>query len=118
MSTKTTSLPGNPELVTSDESLKALAALDIGNFKYQVEDYFTKPKAASFNVSPDGKYISYLEKDEAGKRHVMVKERETGEIKRAVEEKDELIRGYGWVNNERLIYAMDKGGDENYHLLR
>lgn len=116
MSTKTASLPGNPKLTTSDESLHALAALDTGDFNYKVEDYFAKPKAASFNVSPDGKYISYLEKDDQGKRHVMVKERETGAIKRAVEEKEELIRGYGWVNNERLIYAMDKGGDENYHL--
>ncbi|MGB3775971.1 MAG: S9 family peptidase, partial [Leeuwenhoekiella sp.] len=116
MSTTKTTLPGNPELASSKEDLEKLAALDTGNFKYQVEDYFAKPKAASFNVSPDGKYISYLEKDDQGKRHVMVKLRETGEVKRAIAEKDELIRGYGWVNNERLIYTMDKGGDENYHL--
>jgi len=112
----TTALPGNTALASTDESLNALAALDNGNYKYNVEDYFAKPKAASFNVSPDGKYISYLEKDAQGKRHVMVKVQETGTVKRAIEEKDELIRGYGWVNNERLIYAMDKGGDENYHL--
>ena len=33
-----------------------------------------------------------------------------------IEEKEELIRGYGWANDNRLLYIMDKGGDENYHL--
>src|SRR5690606_39251092 len=23
---------------------------------------------------------------------------------------------YGWINNDRLFYAMDKGGNENYHI--
>ena len=35
---------------------------------------------------------------------------------RAIEEKDELVRGYGWINDDRLVYVMDKGGDENYHI--
>ena len=33
-----------------------------------------------------------------------------------IKEKDELIKGYGWINNERLYFLMDKGGDENYHI--
>ena len=109
-------IPGNPELVSTDKELEALAALDKGKYKYAVEDYFAKPKASTFRFSPDGKYISYREKDDNGKRHVIVKELATGETTRAIEEKEELIRGYGWINNERLVYAMDKGGDENYHL--
>jgi hypothetical protein len=27
--------------------------------------------------------------------------------------KEELIREYFWINNERLVYTMDKGGKEN-----
>ncbi|PVX51083.1 dipeptidyl aminopeptidase/acylaminoacyl peptidase [Balneicella halophila] len=109
-------LPGNPDLVSSEEELAKLAAYDKGDYKYDVADYFAKPKASSFQLSPDGKYMSYMEKAEDGKRHVYVKEIVTGEIKRAIEEKEELIKGYGWVNNERLIYGMDKGGDENIHI--
>jgi hypothetical protein len=109
-------IPGNPGLVTSDEELNQLASLDQGDYRYAVEDYFAKPKASTFRFSPDGKYLSYREKDENGKRHIYVKEVATGEIQRAIEEKEELVRGYGWVNNNRLVYVMDKGGDENYHI--
>jgi dipeptidyl aminopeptidase/acylaminoacyl peptidase len=109
-------LPGNPDLVTSDSELDALAAMDEGDYRYSVEDYFSKPKASSFQFSPDGKYLSYREKDENGKRHIYVRELNTNKVTRAIEEKEELVRGYGWVNNERLVYAMDQGGDENYHI--
>lgn len=50
-------ISGNPALVTSDEKLGELAALDAGNYRYTVEDYFGKPKAATFRFSPDGKYL-------------------------------------------------------------
>lgn len=109
-------LPGNPDLVTSDANLKKLADYDKGDFKYKVADYFKRPKASSFQLSPDGKYMSYMESDKEGKRHVYVKEIATEKITRAVEEKDELIKGYGWVNNERLLYVMDNGGNENFHI--
>ncbi len=109
-------IPGNPELPSSDEALVALANLGEGNFAYSVEDYFAKPKASTFRFSPDGKYMSYREKDENGKRHVFVKDIASGKVKKAIEEKEELIRGYGWINNERLVFLMDQGGDENYHV--
>lgn len=109
-------LPGKTELVSSDAQLHKLAAYDKGDFKYDVKDYFAKPKASSFQLSPDGKYMSYMEKDKENKRHVYVKEIVSGKVKRAIEERDELIKGYSWVNDERLIYAMDKGGNENIHI--
>ncbi|WP_340063662.1 S9 family peptidase [Ascidiimonas aurantiaca] len=109
-------VPGNPELVTSEADLMALAAIDSLDYRYTVEDYFARPKARSFRFSPDGTYLSYREKDENNKNHVYVKHLETGVVTRVIEEKEELIRGYGWANNSRLVYVMDKGGNENYHL--
>jgi len=110
-------LPGDASLPSSEEELLKLAAYDKGDFKYKVEDYFSKPKASDFQLSPDGKYMSYMEKEDNGtKRHVYVKEIATGKVQRVIEEKDELIRGYGWKNNERLVYAMDQGGNENDHI--
>lgn len=110
-------LPGNTALVTSDADLQKLAALDKGGYKYKVEDYFSRPKASAFKLSPDGKYMSYREKEEGTtKRHVYVKEIATGKVTRIIEEKDELIRGYFWKNGERLLYTMDKGGNEQYHV--
>lgn len=111
-----TQLPGNTSLPSSSEELNKLLEFGEGEYKYKVEDYFARPKASAFQISPDGKYLSYKEKDEEGKRHIFVKNIESGEVSLAVKEEEELIRGYGWVNNERLFYAMDKGGDENYHI--
>lgn len=109
-------LPGDTTLPSSEEELKKLADLDQGTYKYSVADYFARPKAAAFQLSPDGKYMSYMEKDSDNKNHVYVKNVATGEVIRAIEEEDELIRGYGWINNERLYYLMDQGGNENYHI--
>jgi dipeptidyl aminopeptidase/acylaminoacyl peptidase len=109
-------LPGNTALPSSDEELKKLANADKGNYKYSVKDYFQRPKASSFNLSPKGAYLAYREKDENAKNHVYVKDLETGKVTRAVEEKEELIRAFGWANDNRLLYIMDKGGNEDYHL--
>ncbi|MDO5523276.1 MAG: S9 family peptidase [Bacteroidia bacterium] len=108
-------LPGNTALVSSEEELQALKLADKGNYKYKVEDYFAKPKASSFQLSPNGKYLSYMEKDGL-KNHVYIKDVATDKVTRAIEEKKEPIKGYGWVNDDRLIYVMDDGGDENYHI--
>ena len=109
-------LPGNIALPSSEEDLSKLVGYDTGDFKYTVEDYFSRPKASAFRLSPDGKYMSYMEKDDDAKRHVYVKEIATGKVTRIIEEKDELIRNYFWKNNERLLYMMDLGGNENYHI--
>ncbi len=109
-------IPGNTELPSSEDELVSLVSFDKGDFKYSVEDYFAKPKASTFRFSPDGKYMSYREKDENGKRHIYVKNVATGETTKAIEEKEELVRGYAWLNNNRLAYISDKGGDENYHV--
>ena len=109
-------LPGDTALPTSETDLEKLANWDTQAYKYQVEDYFARPKASTFRFSPNGSYLSYREKDENAKNHIYVKNLKTGEIKRAIEEKDELIRGYGWANDHRLVYLMDQGGNENYQL--
>jgi dipeptidyl aminopeptidase/acylaminoacyl peptidase len=109
-------LPGNPKLASSKEELAKLAAFETGTYAYSVEDYFKKPAQYSFQFSPNGKYFSYRERDAQGKAHVYVKNTATNEVKRIIEEKTELVRGYFWAGNSRLLYMQDKGGDENYHI--
>ena len=102
--------PGNTALPSTDEELKTLASKEKGNYKYAVKDYFAKPKSSSFQLSPNGTFMSYREKDENLKNHVYVKNIKSGDIKQVIEEKEELIRGYGWANDNRLVYVMDKEG--------
>lgn len=114
---KTTSqLPGDVTLPSTKADLEKLTSYDQGNFKYRVEDYFARPKASQFKISPDGKFLSYKEKDKDSKNHVYVKDLKTGKATKAIEEKEDLIRNYGWLNKNRLFFTQDKGGNENLHL--
>ena len=110
------SIPGNPNLPTSTQQLQQLATFDDGNYIYSVEDYFKKPNKSSFKLSPNGKYLSYKKKDKNGKTHVYITNIESNKASLAIEEKEELILTYLWGNNNTLLYAMDKGGNENFHL--
>jgi hypothetical protein len=67
--------PGDPSLPSTEDELKALADMETGDHKYVVEDYFAKPASSSFQLSPDGTYLSYRKKDENLKNHVYVKTR-------------------------------------------
>ena len=108
--------PGDTSLPTSEVKLAELAKKETGNYKYTVKDYFAKPSSSSFQLSPNGTYMSYRNKDENLKNHVFVKNIKTDEVKQVITEGDELVRGYGWANDNRLIYIMDKGGNEDYHM--
>jgi hypothetical protein len=50
----TTKLPGDATLPSTKANLEQLVSYDKGNFKYKVEDYFARPKASQFKLSPDG----------------------------------------------------------------
>jgi dipeptidyl aminopeptidase/acylaminoacyl peptidase len=114
--TSTAKLPGDPTLPSTKANLEKLVSYDKGNFKYKVEDYFARPNASQFKISPDGQYLSYKEKDKDKKNHVYVKELKTGKVSKAIVEKDDLIKSYGWLGNKRLFFTQDKGGNENIHL--
>ena len=114
--TSTAKLPGDPTLPSTKANLEKLVSYDKGNFKYKVEDYFARPNASQFKISPDGQYLSYKEKDKDKKNHVYVKELKTGKVSKAIVEKDDLIKSYGWLGNKRLFFTQDKGGNENIHI--
>ncbi|WP_126970906.1 alpha/beta hydrolase family protein [Gynurincola endophyticus] len=109
-------LPGNPALVSSAEELNELIQLDKGDFKYKVEDYFQRPEISAFALSPQGRYISFREKNAQHKRPVYIREISTGKVLKVIDEVKELVRDYYWLSDEKLLYFMDNGGDENYHL--
>ncbi len=109
-------LPGKPELVSSEQTLAKLAAAEKGDYKYTVEDYFKKPAQSEFQLSPNGNYLSYRQRDTNGKRHVFIKDINTKKTTLVLKETEDLIRYYGWANNNRLLYIKDNAGDENHHL--
>ena len=108
--------PGNTALPSTDAELDKLAAKEKGEYKYSVEDYFTTPEAFSFKLSPDGKYIAYMKRRKSGERDLYLKETATQKETLLKKQEEDLIRGFSWANNDRILYLQDKGGDENYHV--
>lgn len=80
-----------------------------------LEHYFKKPQYAGFQLSPDGKKIGVLApyKDRMN-IVVMNLENMDGQFVTNVDEQD--VNGFMWANNDRLLFFMDKDGNESLGL--
>lgn len=97
----------NPQLI------EALIAEDKGG--KPVEQFFQNPEKSQFTISPNGKWIAFLAPWES-RMNIFVQEAGTENTKRITSQKDRDIPGYTWINDNQLVYMLDNGGDENYHL--
>ncbi len=80
-----------------------------------MEDFFKNPQKVSFRLSPDGQYIAFMK---PWKRRLNIFIQKIGDTTetRITSSENRDIGGYFWVNNERIAFIKDKGGDENFHL--
>lgn len=108
-------LPGDPSLVGPAEVLNNLIARGEKKHKYSVEDFFKTPEKSNFQISPDGKFVSYMGPYKR-RKNVFVQKVGSQESIRLTSETDRSIAGYTWANKDRLIYIKDNGGDENFLL--
>ena len=83
-----------------------------------LENFFKNPEKSSFQISPNGQFISYMKPWEEGNRrmNVYVKTFDSEEEIRITNAKKRSLYGYFWLNNNRIAYVQDKGGDENIHI--
>ncbi|OWY38484.1 S9 family peptidase [Xenophilus sp. AP218F] len=79
-----------------------------------LRDFFRNPQQSNFTVSPDGKSVAFLSPWES-RRNIVVR-RPGKPDQRVTAIKDRDLSGYFWKGNDRLVYAKDNGGDENFHL--
>lgn len=80
-----------------------------------MEDFFRNSERNAYQISPDGKYFSYLAPYE-NRLNIFVQEVGKDSSVRITSETERDIAGYFWANNKRVLYLKDTGGDENYHL--
>ena len=80
-----------------------------------MEDFFRNPETAAFSISPDGKYLAFF-KPWQHRMNVYVRELATGTEKRITSATERDIAGFFWKGSEKIIFAQDSGGDENYHV--
>src|SRR6266478_7875224 len=85
--------------------------------KIPLRDFFKNPLSSSYLLSPDGNTLSCLAPGET-RMNIFVRPTAGGEAKRITSDKERDIREYFWKGNQFVVYAQDKKGDENFHLLR
>lgn len=82
-----------------------------------LEDFFRNSEHTGYQLSPDGKYISYM----ASYRNrlnifVRITDALDSEALRVTNESIRNVAGYMWADSDRLIFMKDTGGDENFQL--
>jgi dienelactone hydrolase len=83
--------------------------------KIPVRDFFKNPEITRFQISPDGKFLSYLKPWES-RMNLFIRPANGGDEKRLTSLKDRDLASYFWKGNEHLIFSRDFGGDENFHI--
>jgi dipeptidyl aminopeptidase/acylaminoacyl peptidase len=80
-----------------------------------LEDFYKNPEKARYQISPDGKYFSFLAPWEK-RMNIFVQEIGKDSAVRLTSEKDRDIANYFWKNPTRILFLRDTGGDENFRL--
>jgi dipeptidyl aminopeptidase/acylaminoacyl peptidase len=81
-----------------------------------LRDFFKNPEKAGFQVSPDGKSISFVQPYQR-RMNVFVQPRKGGPAVRVSHETERDVAGYFWKGSSRIVYLKDFKGDENFHLV-
>jgi dipeptidyl aminopeptidase/acylaminoacyl peptidase len=79
--------------------------------------FFGNPDIASVKISPGGDKVAFLSSWEGVLNvHVRALESSGAEAVCVSQVKDRPILSYRWAYNGNILFAKDKGGDENYHI--
>ena len=91
---------------------------ETNNKVYAMKDFFRNPEKSSFNISPNGKHIAYMKPWKKGNRmmNIYVKDINMDKEIRLTEASERSIYGFFWINDDRIAYVQDKGGNENYSI--
>jgi len=85
--------------------------------RYDVRDFFRNPERSRFTLSPDGKMLAFLAPYE-GRRNLFVQPVDGSAPPHAItRETARDLRGFFWKGSDRILFAKDFGGDENFHVV-
>ena len=80
-----------------------------------MKDFFRNPEKTSFEISPNGEYIAFMQPWEK-RLNVFVQKIGSDAAVRVTGAKERDIAGYTWKSNSRIVFAQDSAGDENFRL--
>jgi len=79
-----------------------------------MKNFFKNGEKSTFRISPDGNYFSYRA-DYKGKTNIFVQKVNDSTAVRVTNDTLRSIFNYWW-KGDRIVYAQDVGGDENFQL--
>ncbi|MBQ4010853.1 MAG: S9 family peptidase, partial [Bacteroidales bacterium] len=68
-----------------------------------IEEFFRNSEKSSFDISPDGKHISYLAPYKS-RMNIYVTGIDLAEPHQVTFEEDRDVEGYMWANNNRILF--------------
>jgi len=80
-----------------------------------LRDFFKNPEQTYYQLSPDGKHISFT-KPHLNRMNIHIRAIDDTTAVRITSVADRDISRYFWKGNDYLLYLRDFGGDENYHV--
>jgi dipeptidyl aminopeptidase/acylaminoacyl peptidase len=88
--------------------------------QYPLRDFFKNPERAYFRLSPDGKYIGFMQPYQSRMNIFVQPFDKVGSnegIKRVTAETARDIPNFFFKGNDHVLYTKDFGGDENFHVV-
>lgn len=83
--------------------------------KIPIADFFKNPVKTSFQISPDGKYISY-QQPYKNRMNIYVQTIDGKGVTRITNETEYNTTFYCWANNNELLFMNDNGKNKSAHL--
>src|SRR5690606_25612656 len=80
------------------------------------EFFFHTTEKSNFEISPDGKYISFLE-NYKGYKNIFVIDLADTSTQRVTAFDQQGIQSVFWANNDELIFLMDQSSDDSLRLM-
>ncbi len=96
-------------------TLSAVPALAAEVPLIDVKDFFKNPIAAGHSLSPNGQYLAYLAPWN-NRLNVWVQKVGESDAVRITGDTARDIRTFTWTTDDRIVYAQDAAGDENFKL--
>ena len=78
-----------------------------------MQDFFRNPEKTGFKINPTGEYLSFLMPWQH-RLNIYVQKIGQEQAVRITASTQRDISGYLWAKNQRLVYLMDRNGDENF----
>ena len=78
-----------------------------------LQDFFRNPEKDGFKISPNGEYLSFLMPWQR-RLNIYVQKIGQDQAVRITASTQRDITTYLWAKNQRLVYLMDRNGDENF----